>query len=387
MDAVVLNAVRFREDIDLVAITGGPCGGKDTMMARTRQALESRGFAVRIIPEVATELIAGGFDPTGLHWPNQDPLIFQRHVLLSQLEREQRAIAMVADQRPASRTVILANRGAVDGRAYVPEAQFDAMVGSESLTLRDLFLRYKGVVHMVTAADGAEAHYTTLNNEARRETPEEARVRDRCTQRAWLGHPHFHIIDNTAAGGFDAKCHRALIAIARMLNMEEPLEKEHWFVLRHFKRGMLPRDAVKIHIVQHYLLPVGEGVRRVRQSTKDGVTTYYYAEKRTTGEPGARSEREREIDVREYETLLGEKDPALLGIEKIRHCFPYGNRHFELDEFLNPVRNFFKLEVEVSDLKEPVDVPMAWNALRVTGDDRYSSYSIAAGNLPKYEHA
>lgn len=387
MDTAALNAIRFRDDIDLVAVTGGPCGGKDTMMVRTRQALESRGFAVRVIPEVATELIAGGFDPTGLHWPKQDPLPFQKHVLLSQLEREQRVIRMVAEQRPAKRTVVLANRGAVDGRAYVSHAAFDSMVEKEGFALRDLFLRYKGAVHMVTAADGAEEYYTTANNEARRETPEEARVRDQRTQYAWLGHPHFHIIDNRAARGFDAKCHRALIAIARMLNMEEPLEKEHWYVLRHFKRSMIPQGAVKLHIVQNYLLSTGDGVRRVRQSTHDGVVTYYYAEKRDTAEPGARAEREREIDAREYETLLRERDPALQEIEKVRHCFPHSNRHFELDEFCRPVRNFFKLEVEVSDLSEPISVPIAWNALRVTGDDRYSSYSIAAGRLPKHEYA
>lgn len=382
-----LNAIRYRHDVDLIAITGGPCGGKDTVMARARQRLERYGLQVRVLPEVATELIAGGFDPTGKMWPNGDPLMFQRHVLRYQLEREQRAIAMVVDQRLNGRTVILANRGAIDCRAYVPQEAFDAMVAREGLLLRDLFLRYRGAVHMVTAADGAEAFYTTANNAARRETPEEARARDQLTQRAWLGHPHFHIIDNHASGGFEAKCRRALIAIARMLNMEEPLEKEHWFVLRHFKRGMIPRAAVQTRIVQDYLFSRDGVGRRVRKTTHGSVDAYFYTEKKDTEVEGERIEREREILPNEYETLLRERDPSLRRIVKIRHSFPYRNRHFELDEFIEPACSFFKLEIEVSDLSEPIDLPMAWNALRVTGDKRYSNYAIAAGLLPKHEYA
>jgi chromosome condensin MukBEF complex kleisin-like MukF subunit len=34
--------------------------------------------------------------------------------------------------------------------------------------------RYEAVIHLVTAADGAEKFYDSLSNEARYETPEEA---------------------------------------------------------------------------------------------------------------------------------------------------------------------------------------------------------------------
>lgn len=45
------------------------------------------------------------------------------------------------------------------------------------------------VVHLVTAADGAEQHYTTVNNSIRTETPEEARILDKKTLDAWNDHP------------------------------------------------------------------------------------------------------------------------------------------------------------------------------------------------------
>ena len=56
--------------------------------------------------------------------------------------------------------------------------------------------RYDVVVHMVTAAHGAETFYTTENNVARYEDVPTARIVDNNLQKAWMGHPHHLIIDN-----------------------------------------------------------------------------------------------------------------------------------------------------------------------------------------------
>jgi hypothetical protein len=49
---------------------------------------------------------------------------------------------------------------------------------------------------MVTAADGAEKFYSGDNNVARYETVEEAVKLDKKLINAWVGHPHFSIIEN-----------------------------------------------------------------------------------------------------------------------------------------------------------------------------------------------
>ncbi len=62
---------------------------------------------------------------------------------------------------------------------YCPADQFARLLASANLTLveaRDL--RYAAVLHLETAAKGAEAFYTTSNNRARKETPEQAREAD-----------------------------------------------------------------------------------------------------------------------------------------------------------------------------------------------------------------
>jgi hypothetical protein len=49
--------------------------------------------------------------------------------------------------------------------------------------------RYTAVLHLVTAANGAEPFYTLENNETRLESAEEARRLDDRVLRAWVGHP------------------------------------------------------------------------------------------------------------------------------------------------------------------------------------------------------
>ena len=55
---------------------------------------------------------------------------------------------------------------------------------------------------MVTAADGSAQFYTGDNNEARYETVEQAIKLDKKLVNAWVGHPHFCIIDNKESVGF-----------------------------------------------------------------------------------------------------------------------------------------------------------------------------------------
>ena len=56
--------------------------------------------------------------------------------------------------------------------------------------------RYDAVFHLVTAAQGAERFYTLDNNQARSESPQEARDVDERLVASWNGHPRHYIIDN-----------------------------------------------------------------------------------------------------------------------------------------------------------------------------------------------
>lgn len=72
-------------------------------------------------------------------------------------------------------TVILCDRGVMDGMAYTTNEVWQALLDDthwSTIQLRDR--RYEAVIHMVTAANGAQKFYSDANNEARYETVEEA---------------------------------------------------------------------------------------------------------------------------------------------------------------------------------------------------------------------
>lgn len=106
-------------------------------------------------------------------------------------------IALNSDQK----TVIICDRGVMDGSAYTDENVWQALLDEtawNTIQLRDR--RYEAVIHMVTSADGAGDFYTDQNNEARYETKEMAIELDKKLVNAWVGHPHFSIIDNKEPG-------------------------------------------------------------------------------------------------------------------------------------------------------------------------------------------
>jgi len=91
--------------------------------------------------------------------------------------------------------VIFYDRGVLDGSAYVEEELWAQIMDEQDFDWNIRDKRYDAVVHMVTAAEGAEPFYD-YENEARFETIPEARERDRQLREAYLGHCHHFVVDN-----------------------------------------------------------------------------------------------------------------------------------------------------------------------------------------------
>jgi hypothetical protein len=82
------------------------------------------------------------------------------------------------------------DRGALDSSAYCTPANRKKILSQSDMQKADLMERYDLVLHLVTAADGAEKFYTLENNEARTETPEIACLIDDLLKVAWNGAPN-----------------------------------------------------------------------------------------------------------------------------------------------------------------------------------------------------
>lgn len=368
------------EDLVEIVITGGPCAGKTTSLARIQQWLMDAGRTVLTVPEAATMLINGGLPIGRLLSGGEKELAQSQEIILSTqlaLISRFRHIADVLREK-GDDVVILHDRGPMDNAAYIEPSLFSAILSENGLSLHELRDRFNAVIHLVTAADGAEEFYTLGNNAARSESPEQARQLDKKTQLAWLGHPHLKVIDNST--NFDSKIKRVIQFVARVVGIPVPLEIERKFVLdgRPIFDGQV--EVREAYIEQMYLAESdGVHVRLRARKASDGSCTYYKTIKSATASPLIRSEQETRITFHEYLELQRLRDPETEVIHKIRRCFLWKNQYFEQDEFLGgSLRGLNLLEVELTEDQENVELPPFVKADReVTGKEGYLNYNLS----------
>ena len=188
-----------------IVITGGPCAGKTTLMGLLAAAFVGKGREVVLVNECATELLAQGITPDSCG----SALGFQRHVFNLQLEKEERLAGMSDD------AVVLLDRGLMDNAGYLPEEDLNILLAEHNMTRADAYARYDAVVHLVTAAIGAEKFFSHETNEHRLEGVEEAVRVDEALRAGWAGHPNLQIIDNQ--GTFEDKLRRAVDSVTALV--------------------------------------------------------------------------------------------------------------------------------------------------------------------------
>jgi predicted ATPase len=164
-------------------------------------AFVGRGREVVLVNECATELLAQGITPDSCG----SVLGFQRHVFDLQLEKEERLASLSSD------AVVLLDRGLMDNAGYLPDDELDMLLAERNMTREDAYARYDAVVHLVTAAIGAERFFSHETNEHRLEGVEEAVRVDEALRAGWAGHPNLKVIDNK--GTFEEKLQRAVAAV------------------------------------------------------------------------------------------------------------------------------------------------------------------------------
>lgn len=191
-----------KPNMQVIALTGGPCGGKSSLLERLHDVGALAGCSLFFVPEAATILINEGHDPA-------DHASFQHAVLGLQLKLEGEALARARwSESPA---VIVCDRGTMDGAAYCTADQFANIAASYGRSRNELLSRYDMVVHLVSAAVDAPEAYTTGNNEARFEDLAGAIEQEHKTLAVWSDHPNRLVL-----GGFDSFAQKLEAAVAAM---------------------------------------------------------------------------------------------------------------------------------------------------------------------------
>ena len=336
-------------------LTGGPCGGKTTAMARLQGFLKERGFRVFIVPEAATMLLLNGATFDDFSKP-KCPMAFQQYVIRTQMSLEDSTENYA--RATGEDSVILCDRGTMDGSAYMSEENFEMLladVGIDILTARDM--RYNAVFHLVTAADGATEFYSTANNAARSEGIQEAVNLDMKTQKAWSGHPHHFIIGNKDVT-FDQKIQQLVGRIAQFVGLPSvSKDQSHKYSLKalpdlsgiQLQEFMIEKVMLK-NDDQNAVLTSSSPSSVLRKGNMgDYPLLYRFIRKRSQGSMhaygitsvyehpnGQEVELKQIINHRVYRQMLSLADPERSKIIQKRSYFLYEKQSFYVNEFVSP---------------------------------------------------
>ncbi len=182
-----------------IAITGGPSGGKTTLLETLKKEFGSK---ITVVPEAASILYGGGFPRKKSTFSRKAT---QRAIYYTQKELE--AIAV----EESNTNLVVFDRGSLDSIAYWPNEEEDFFNNVESTKALEL-KRYDWVIHL----DTASSENYDLSNPIRTETHTEALLLNEKIKLAWNGHPKRVIISSN--GDFLAKITKSIQVIKSIIN-------------------------------------------------------------------------------------------------------------------------------------------------------------------------
>lgn len=242
-------------------------------------------------------------------------------------------------------------------------------IGWTETAIRDQ--RYDCVIHMVTAAIGAEQHYNFESNNIRTEQADQARMIDRKLMSAWMGHPSYILIDNACPMtghviGFDEKLDRVIQAVLGFAGLQD-IRSVRGAQRRKFlvdcndaeigwPSGLCLNKFNVSHVMLHPSADATTFYRLRKRSSSDGITTYTLAST-TINYDGSRIETRRNVDNREYEALMKQADPEYLTVEKTRYCFIWNDRYYQQDLYWGDLEPFKILEAYIPETQSVSELP------------------------------
>ena len=362
------------KEIKKIVLTGGPCARKTTALVKVIDHFSSLGYKVFTIPEVPTM-----FTQAGMNYLTDNADFFyegEKATLEIQLALEDKFVKMAqACRAPA---VVVCDRGAMDISAYMKPEMWEritAAVGTSTQQLRDE--RYDAVLHLVSAADGAEQFYTTSNNASRNEPASEeglriARLLDKKVIEAWTGHSHLRVINNNE--DFDAKLNRVLKEISNVLGLPQPIIEERKYIVE--VTGTMP-DCIESTIAQTYLVAdPGVEVRLRRRDWEGKIVNVHTTKKKLSGQEEIVTERQ--VNNSLYESLLQQADPYRQTIHKQRKSFIWRGQYFELDTYQGALDGLVILETKGISRHQDVKFPPFLRVVQdITGNHDYYNHTLA----------
>lgn len=242
-------------DIYKIVLTGGPSGGKTTILKNIANKLRKEGYNVFIVPETARTFLEGGINANPKD--REYTLKFQNFILKEQLAREEYTEEFAKMINNSQKTIIIYDRAIMDNRAYLESQEdFEFLLRQYNLSEKDVINRYDLVIHLVSLATTDKNAY--IKDDERTESPDEAKERDEKTGKAWLLHRNMKIIMPTRT--IEEKEEITMSHISDFLEHKQEID-EHSFPLtqesEQFLLQGINKDNSKTVNITEYILSIG----------------------------------------------------------------------------------------------------------------------------------
>ena len=202
--------------IHKIVLTGGPCAGKTTALACINDHFSMLGYKVLYVPEIPTMITGLGWD----YMTENKAFYYEGEKIILELQIALEDKVMRLAETLTEPCIIVCDRAIMDISAYIDRTMWLELLKSCDITEEEVIKRYDGVVHLSTAAKGAEKFYTTATNAQRYEQANEeglnlARMLDQKVYQAWTIHPTISTISSSE--DFVSKMNLVLAEIKKIL--------------------------------------------------------------------------------------------------------------------------------------------------------------------------
>ncbi|MCX4249301.1 MAG: AAA family ATPase [Bacilli bacterium] len=361
-----------------VVLTGIPSSGKTSVINSVVERFSEQGYHVLVVPETATEFINSGIAPVGDN--ALDPLVFQELVLRKQLSKES-LYEYAAMHIGNDKTIILFDRGTLDGYAYVKEECMDKVLKGAGVRKRTLLLNYDVVLFL----EGKEEYFTKENNKARYEkNAEEAADLRKNLLNSYLGHDNLRVIQPREE--MEDKQEEVINIIANMLGKPTRIREQKKFLVSGVLDDVLKNYVGNGHvtITQSYLGNTDDSLEyRIRKIDQGSDSSYHLAVIKKKENGKREILKEKILDEKEYEILLSSKSSDTLTVEKERFTFVYANQYYKLDIFDD---GLMLLEVNLTKENPDLTLPEFVTTIEdVTNNPNYTNINIARRKKEDYD--
>jgi predicted ATPase len=190
---------------EIVVVSGGPCGGKTTLIEELPTLAAAAGRDLAVMPEIASQLITEGVDFGDLAQNNRPAYLEAQRCIIA---RELDFIANAHHAYAGSNTLVIMDRGINDTFAYMTPDEAVQLASEYDKVPHDFYELVDRVVYMPSIAVRDPRAYEQLKatNTARYETAQQAAATCLRTVAQWAGHPELCIVDEP---DFETKLRRA----------------------------------------------------------------------------------------------------------------------------------------------------------------------------------